>query len=110
MSDVLHVAERFVIHFFSAAGVLLFAFAGIDWTRRKSWLPTLQGVWAFIVPIVASLLVIFLREPWDVFRGGALVKSYVDLTGWALGISLAAWGIYRLTPRFAEIVKEIKGE
>ena len=89
-SMVKHIADRFVIHFFSDAGIYLAAFIGF-WYLGKFTKFDLSGLARWIVPAAVLLLFIFLREPLDVAHGGPVLKSYIDLTSHALGLAWAVW-------------------
>ncbi|HHU35584.1 MAG TPA: hypothetical protein GXZ49_10260 [Bacteroidetes bacterium] len=94
-----HIAERFVIHFFSA-GTLIVAvsFALRYWLRRnakvKRWVAPererLLVVSCFIVSGIAAW-----REPFDVAAGGSVVKSVFDFISWYSGSAVSAWALYR---------------
>jgi hypothetical protein len=97
METVGHIIERFVIHFFSATGLVLSVATFLRYAKRKksyNWLP--EGaratvIWAALVVFAASTM----REAYDVSVGGWVVKSYFDYASWALGCGIGAWGIIR---------------
>jgi hypothetical protein len=101
MSLILHIIDRFLIHFFSSAGIVLaatFALATLQRRLRWPWLPSrVQG------QIILSALLVFsvavLREPYDVSRGDPLAKSISDFISWASGCGVSVWGLWRLTKR-----------
>lgn len=106
-----HQRARFVIHFFCAGGVLTLSQAGFWLIERKvKWLPRiLKGWWWFIIPGVAAVFAIGLREPFDVGVGGEVFKSYfVDYPSWILGVVVYSWGRWRLHEREALSYTEIK--
>ena len=107
--DPVYIAKRQVIHIFTAPGAFLAAFFAFWFLERKvHWWPQFRGYSAFVVPALAALLVIFLREPADVARGGWAGKSYIDLACWLAGIGfLGAFALYRITPRLHEIREQI---
>ena len=109
MTDVLHILDRAVIHFFSSAGVYLIALWGFWLLERKArWWPPLKGWWELILPAAASFLFISLREAFDAAAGGALVKSVCDWLSWLAGLGASAWALYRLTPRLESVAREIR--
>lgn len=82
-----HAWERFVIHLFCAAAVAQLLRAGLHGLELAGWVRILgPRVW-FWLPVVIGPLLIFLREPLDVASGGPVAKSYLDLIGWALGLT-----------------------
>ena len=94
-----HVIERFIIHFFSAYGLVTGTFFLINWIRKKpsaaNWTPqTYMGI--FIEAALLVCLVAFIREPFDVHEGDWWLKSYFDMASWVLGSGTAVWGSYRL--------------
>ena len=105
-----HQRERFIIHFFCAGGVLTLAQTGFWFLERKvRWISKLLKGWLwFIVPGVAAIFAINLREPFDVAAGGDLIKSYIDPIGWTLGVIIFSWGRWRLHEREATVYREIK--
>ena len=106
-----HILERFVIHFFSSAGVYLIALWGFWLLERKvSWWPKPRGWWELILPALLSFLFISFREVFDVAGGGPVAKSVSDWISWSAGLGAALWALYRLTPRLAGILEEIEGE
>ena len=95
-----HIAERFIVHLFSAASLVLLAFLLLRSLRRRwfladEWLPE-----SWRSTLVLAALLIFagsaLREAYDVSVGGALAKSISDYVSWVLGCGCAAWGLHRL--------------
>ncbi len=76
MSDIVHILDRAVIHFFCSAGVYLIALWGFWLLERKvSWWPQLRGWWELILPAAAPFGFISLREVFDVAGGGSPLKS-----------------------------------
>ncbi len=94
-----HIAERFLIHFFCAASLQIMVFFALKyWVRRNAkvgrWLSTRKDH----LLVVSGLLVAGIaswREPFDVFNGGWVLKSYFDFASWYLGSAVSAWGLYR---------------
>ena len=104
---IAHILERFVIHFFSGAAVLMLALV-VLWYCERRWLKYhLRGWMFFILPALISFTLISFREIWDVSAGGPLIKSVIDWVSWLLGIGGGAYGLYRLSPRVTQAVKEI---
>lgn len=99
MTEALHIADRFLIHFFSAYGLVSGAFFFLNWLRKRpaarQWLP--QGYLPlFCLAAILVSLIAFIREPGDIHAGDWWVKSYFDLASWLLGSAVAVWGNYRL--------------
>lgn len=97
---MLHVIERFVIHFAAAIFLTLAAFYAMRyWGMRNCKVRIfLSGRKSHL--LVTSALVVFaiapLREPFDVFTGNnTFIKSCFDQLSWMLGAAVAAWGLYR---------------
>ena len=104
-----HAAERFVIHFFSSAGVWLIALWGFWLLERKvRWWPAPGGWWELILPALLSFVGISFREVFDVAGGQPVAKAVSDWLSWVLGLGAAAWAFYRLIPRGAEILREMQ--
>ena len=111
MSDIVHILDRAVIHFFCSAGVYLIALWGFWLLERKvSWWPQLRGWWELILPAAASFGFISLREVFDVAGGGSPLKSVCDWISWLLGLGVSVWALYRLVPRLGRVLAEIKEE
>lgn len=89
MDYVLHVIERELIHAFSAATVFMLVYS-ID-GRLESW-----RHWQKVRAGIVAAFFLFLREPYDVAKGGWLWKSYIDIATW----STAMFGAYFLMKRF----------
>ena len=97
--DIAHVFERSVIHLFCGGSVLLGFLWLAAFLERRGLIGQLRS-WAFFaVPSVFAALVIFLREAVDVHRGGWIWKSYIDPVSWLAGMGVAAWALFRLSPR-----------
>ncbi len=56
----------------------------------RSWFPTVPGLGWWIWPSFAAAAIIFLREPYDVWKGGPVWKSYLDAASWLAGLALAS--------------------
>ena len=111
METFLHIVDRFIIHLFSSAAVLMLAQVGFvylerAWFRFPKWL--LRGWFFFIVPGMFAFLVIASREIYDVAQGNPPLKSYFDYLSWLLGITLSSWGRLRTCRRTLMAVEEIK--
>ena len=104
---IAHILERFVIHVFSGASVLILALVGFWYMERKVRSFRLNGWMFFILPALVSFTLISFREIWDVSAGGPLIKSVTDWISWVIGIGGAAYGLYRLSPRVTQAVEEI---
>lgn len=95
---MLHILDRFLIHFFSAPGLILgltFGLGVLERRARWSWLPhslLATSIWAAGIIFACSAL----REAYDVSQGGTLTKSIFDYISWAGGCGLTPWAIYRL--------------
>ena len=93
-----HIIDRFIIHFFASAGVVLMALFTLRYASRK--LKTKLLPVHLETQIIVAALAVFadatLREAWDVHSGQALVKAITDYISWLLGCGCTAWGLYRL--------------
>jgi hypothetical protein len=93
-----HIAERFVIHFFSSCGVVLCVLLVLRMIQRRKpskFLPSMIGqqlVFAALAVFAASTL----REAWDVHQGQTVTKAVFDYISWLSGAGLSAWGLYRI--------------
>jgi len=90
MNDWRHILERSLLHLGYAPWAFLLARRGLGYLGRKRPKFALQGEWRYVGPALAAWLVIFLREPLDVARGGPVGKSYVDFVVWGLSLVAAA--------------------
>ena len=108
--DPVYIAKRQVLHLGLAPGVFLAAIFGFWYLERKvSWWPSPRGWWAMVAPALVSLIVCEAREPWDVAQGSWVWKSYIDRAVWIFGLGfLGVFALYKLTPRLAEILEQIK--
>lgn len=93
-----HIIERFIIHLFSATGLVVGTFFAIQSIQRryaKDWLPSNVGgrllLAGFLVFGVTAT-----REAWDVHNGQPIVKAFTDYISWAIGLGLGIWATYRL--------------
>ena len=94
-----HIAERFVIHFFCAASLQIMVFFALKyWVRRNAkvgrWLSTRKTHLLVVSALIVTNLAV-IREPFDVFVGGFVLKSYFDFLSWYLGSGTSTWGLYR---------------
>ena len=96
---MLHIAERFLIHFASATFLTLAVFFLL-----RVWLKTNRKIGNWISADVRHLLVLSalavwalstLREPFDAKMGQTSVKATFDFISWLAGCGCAAWGLYR---------------
>ena len=99
MSLALHIADRFLIHFFSAYGLVSGVWFLLNWLRKKpyaeAWLP--QGFLSlFLLAALLVSAVAFVREPYDIHSGQWWGKAYFDFGSWILGSGVAVWGQYRM--------------
>ncbi len=98
MSELGHILDRGIIHFFSSAGVLLCCFCVLRFVHRKkqwAWLPgefRAQLLFAAICVFAGSAL----REAFDVAGGQSLAKAVTDYLSWFLGCGVSTWGLWRL--------------
>lgn len=101
MSEFLHIVDRFVLHFFMSAGVLLLALAVFWYLERKvRWWPSPHGYWFYIVPALLSFMFISFREVFDVaYSGQLVVKAVTDWISWITGLGVSIWALIRLTKR-----------
>ena len=94
---MLHVLDRFVIHFFSSGGILLCCFFVLHFVQRKKqwiWLPALMQPQLLLVG-VCVFAGSALREAYDVHAGQTLVKAIIDYVSWAAGCACSIWGLWR---------------
>ena len=104
-----HIIERFIVHLFSGALVVLAALWGFWIIERKvKWFPELKGWMFYIFPSLTAFILISFREVWDVANGGPVVKSVIDWIGWLAGIGGADYTLYRLTPKLNQVLQQIK--
>lgn len=88
-----HIAERFVIHFFSSGGVMLGSLIGLKYAApHLSILPAAlnQQVLFAAVCIVAGTS---FREAYDMKQGQTLTKAIWDYSSWVAGCLFSAWAI-----------------
>ena len=95
---MLHALDRFVIHFFSASGLLLFTFFGLLFLKRKwlhSYIPD-KLVQQLVYAGAIILFFAFGREAIDVHNGQPFYKVFTDNISWICGVGCGIWGIMRL--------------
>ena len=104
-----HVLDRFTLHVFSGASVLILSMYGWWVCERyiKAW-PILKGWLFFTVPGFIAFTVIALRESYDVAMGNPLQKTYFDHVSWAIGIFGFSYTLYRLYPRLEQAMRDIE--
>lgn len=96
---MLHIAERFLIHFVAATFLTLGAFYLLRyWGRHNRKVSIfISGRHGHLVTI--SALIVFalavLREPVDIHLGQVWYKAISDQISWFLGCAVSAWGLYR---------------
>lgn len=99
MSEWLHIADRFVVHFFSAYGIVSGTWFFLNWLRKKracqGWMPQ-SYLELFVLSAVLVCLGASMREPFDVHEGDWWIKSYFDYASWILGSGVGVWGNYRM--------------
>jgi|PlaIllAssembly_1097288.scaffolds.fasta_scaffold558905_1 hypothetical protein len=95
---MLHTVERFVIHFFSSAGVLLCALFALRFAARKIKTAFLPDTYArqLLFCAVAVFCGAALREAIDVHYGQSLTKAIFDYISWAAGCGCSIWALVRL--------------
>lgn len=97
---MMHIAERFAIHFASSCFITLAIFFALRfWMRKSNWLPD------WVAPqkrrlLLTSGLVAFstmiLRESYDLILGNQVwYKTPFDHLSWFLGIGVCIWGLTR---------------
>ena len=84
-----HILERSLIHFFASGGLLL-AFI-YSWSYAKQRAKNLELYETIILPALLILWTTAMREAYDVYNNGSLVKSIFDLISWFIGVSV--WGV-----------------
>lgn len=95
MNEFAHIIERSIIHIFSAGTVYLGFCIGYEWFRRK-----FSKAMDQILPGLLAILIIYLREPFDVAHGQSLLKAVIDPISWAAGIA----GVWWLIRRYRKVV------
>ncbi|KKL47839.1 hypothetical protein LCGC14_2331520 [marine sediment metagenome] len=84
-----HILERAFIHIGWSPWTIMGFTYGFWYLGRKKPRWKLSGPWRYLVPYMASLLVIIPREAVDVWKGGHIVKSAFDMVEWAVALFLA---------------------
>lgn len=106
MSELWHIIDRWVIHFFASTSLVLMLTMLFLWLQRTKRLPvwTRQFAAVFMVAQVPQMLVLAavlvfagstLREAFDVWMGQSLLKAFTDYSSWLAGVATSAWGLYR---------------
>jgi len=97
---MLHIIERFFLHFVSSTFITAAFFWLLSyWSRRNrkvsKWFSPLEThLLVTSALLVAALLP--LREPYDVAFGNQVWhKAITDQLSWYLGAAVSAWGLYR---------------
>lgn len=97
---MLHIIERFFIHFASSTFLTLAVFFALrHWGRKNAKVGNwISGIHRHL--LVISALLVFalmpLREPFDVYFGTQVwYKAIFDQLSWALGAAVSAWGLSR---------------
>jgi hypothetical protein len=87
------IAERELIHFTAAGGLVLYVYRLLCWILPADWVP------GAAIPYLAALIVFVLstlREPADIHRGQSVAKAVWDHVGWAAGCALSAATIWSI--------------
>ena len=98
MSELWHILDRAMIHFFSSFGVYLLAYFGLRFAYRKlPWWKTWIGpVHKYRIAIVIwCIFWLGLWEGANVLSGQSTVKLYTDYASWLVGLVTAALASYR---------------
>ena len=106
--DLMHTIERELYHIFWGPGLFVVCLIGFL-LLEKHWrhFPALRGWWQLIFPAIPAYCVILARETFDVFRGGAVLKSVIDWGVWTVVLGLCVWGSMAILPVLVQIRKEI---
>ena len=94
---MIHVLDRFVIHFFSACGAVLACLFVLLMVIRKcknKLLPTSKEQ-ALLVAAIVVFAFSTVREAWDVAAGQTLTKAGFDYVSWLTGCGVAVWALIR---------------
>lgn len=95
---MMHIIDRFLIHFFASMGIVtagLFALRCVQRKTQWAWLPHLIQPQLILVSL-AVFAVSALREAYDVANGQSLVKAITDYVSWAGGCTVSAWALWRV--------------
>lgn len=96
MRELLHILDRFAVHFFASMSLVLLAFFAVRHftPKARGWLP---DEWKEQLALAGLLVFAFstLREAWDVAHGQTLLKAFTDYASWLLGCGGSVWGLYR---------------
>ena len=106
--DLWHTINREIMHIFWGPGVYLACLIGFL-SLEKHWksFPRLKGWWQLIVPAVPFMFIVFAREAFDVYNGGALLKSIIDWSTWAGIVIVCIVGTRAITPVLVGICREV---
>lgn len=97
---MMHIIERFFLHFMVCGNLVLYVFAFLNWRIRKTpllqkWLTTDKLKQLMIASALVAAIVP-LREIADVYAGNnGIVKACTDVASWWLGAGCAWWALYR---------------
>ena len=97
-----HILERAKVHIGMAPYVITGVTYGFWWLGKKRPTRKLSGPWRYLVPWMASLLVIIPREAWDVWNGGHIVKSAFDIGEWGAFLLLGSFVLRWYAKHFPE--------
>jgi len=95
---MLHILERFGLHFVSSAFVMLILYFVYQYINRKTkwdWVGATIKQELFVIGLIIAAL-FPLREPYDLYFGNnGIIKCYTDTLSWWCGAFVAGWGLYR---------------
>lgn len=97
---MLHIIERFFIHFFCATAIVLIIYYILRfWTWHNKKVHTFLSDRTTHLLVVSALITFGLitqREAYDIILGNQIwYKTIFDQISWLLGASVGAWGLYR---------------
>ena len=98
IDTVLHVVDRFIIHFSSSPGLLLMS--SVLWrtasrkNRQSKFFPRSMEQ-TLVYASVSTFALTTLREAFDVAHGQPLFKAPIDYASWAIGLGVGVWALYR---------------
>ena len=94
---MLHILERFCLHFVSSTFLTLGLWFFLRWilrTHPTRWLSS-DRMHLLITAGLVVAAIAYLREPWDVSQGQTVLKATTDCTSWYSGVGVSIYGIYR---------------